>query len=170
MVSIGPYVEELNFRHMFDIPDLRVKRKQCYPKGTIMGIIERTPQFSKFRQIIKNARMEGPLGDLQVDATLFITSDEYLTEMDESVVQKMDMSTARHIVKSSMLKRNITSDLLKDSPATYFNTEDSPNRLFVSNISGRTYINNDINIVDGDIFASNGVIHVIDKLILPLMV
>ena len=36
MVSIGPYSESMNFRHMFDIPDLRghLPSKGCLSKLT----------------------------------------------------------------------------------------------------------------------------------------
>ena len=82
----------------------------------------------------------------------------------------MDQSTARNIIKSSMLNRRITSDLLEDSPAAYFLTTHPPNRLFVTNISGHTHINNDTNVINKNIQAINGIIHVVDKMLWPLII
>ena len=66
-----------------------------------------------------------------------------------------------------MLDRKIPSELLEDSPASYFMTKDPPNRLFVSNISGRTYINNNVNVIHKDMMFANGIIHVVDALLWP---
>ena len=82
----------------------------------------------------------------------------------------MDDASARHIVMSLMLNRRIRTDLLIDSPASFFLTRDPPNRLFISNISGKTYINNDTSINKFDIPTRHGVIHVIDNLIFPVII
>jgi len=172
MVSIGPDTQSHNFSHMFNMPDIRgpLPLKINCP-NTLMGIITTNPDFSKFRYMVKIARLGGILNDIQADFTIFIPSDKALESAEglgEEVFINMDDSTARHIVLSSMLNRRITSELLADSPASYFITRDPPNRLFVSNISGKTCINTDINIIHTDIIASNGIIHVIDNLIRPI--
>lgn len=168
MVSIGPNSQSYNFTHMFSIPDLRghlPKQEEC--PNSLMSIISNHKDFSKFRYMVKLAKLEGILNDKQADFTLFIPSDRAISGLGDNVFINMDDATARHIIKTSMLDRKITSELLSDSPASYFITKDQPNRLFITNISGRTYINNDINIIHKDMLASNGIIHVIDKLIWP---
>jgi uncharacterized surface protein with fasciclin (FAS1) repeats len=79
----------------------------------------------------------------------------------------MDVSFARHIIKTSMLNKKIPSELLEDSPFSFFNTNDPFNKLLISNINGETFINNNIKIIQKDIIATNGIIHIIDNLILP---
>lgn len=169
MVSIGPDTQSYNFTHMFNIPDIRGPfplKVNC--PNTLMDIIEKNPDFSKFRYMVKIARLNSILNGIQADFTIFIPSDKAIEGLGEEVFINMDDSTARHIVLSSMLNRRITSELLADSPASYFITRDLPNRLFITNISGKTCINTDINIIYTDIIASNGIIHVIDKLIWPV--
>ena len=40
-------------------------------------------------------------------------------------------------------------------------------RLFVTNMNGKTYINNNIQVIEKDLDALNGTVHVIDNLIWP---
>ena len=168
MVSIGPNSQSYNFTHMFSIPDLRghlPKQKNC--PNSLMSTISNHPDFSKFHYMVKLGKLEGILNSPQADFTLFVPSDRAIAGLNEAVFMNMDDGVARHIIKSSMLNRRIPSELLEDSPASYFITKDPPNRLFITNMSGRTYINNDINIIHKDMITSNGIIHVIDKLIWP---
>jgi hypothetical protein len=171
MTSTGPYSQSNNFQHMFDLHDLR----GCLPKkgecsNSLLALINNHTDFTKFKYIVKLSKLDGILNNPQADFTLFVPSDDAIQGLGEEVFINMDDATARHIVKSSMLDRKIPEELLKDSPASYFLTKDPPNRLFISNISGRTCIENDINIIHFDMQAANGIIHVIDKLIWPTII
>jgi len=171
MTAIGPYSQSYNYTHMFDQKDLRgclPKEKEC--SNSLMGIISKHPDFSKFKYIVKLGKLEGILNNPQADFTLFIPSDRALRSLGslgDDVFVNMNDATARHIVKSSMLDRKIPKELIQDSPASYFITKDPPNRLFVRILSGRTYIGNEINVIHFDIQAANGIIHVVDNLIWP---
>ena len=170
MVSIGPYSQSYNYTHMWDKGDLRpcpYKKKKEFCPHSLMGAINSHPDFTKFNYLVKLARLENVLDNSQANFTLFIPSDNALQGINENIFSNMDDATARHIVKSSMLDYRYPSEIIENSPAIYYNTKDHPNRLFVSNISGRTYINNDINVIHKDMITSNGIIHVIDKLIQP---
>lgn len=172
MVSIGPYSQSYNYTHMYDFGDLRAcgKQKSEYCPHALMGIISSHPDFQKFHHMVSVARLEHILNDSQANFTLFVPSDAAINGLGNEIFLNMDDGTARHIVKSSMLDYRIPSEILESSPASYFMTKDPPNRLFIGNISGKTFINNDINVIHKDILASNGIIHVIDKLIWPDMV
>lgn len=168
MVSIGPYTESYNCTHMWDKGDLRsFHKKEQFCPHSLMGIIHSNADFTKFNYLVKLARLENILDNSQANFTLFVPSDKALEGINENVFSNMDDATARHIVKSSMLNYRYPSEILENSPAIYYNTRDPPNRLFISNISGHTYINNCINVIEKDVLTSNGIIHVIDKLIKP---
>ena len=171
MVSSGPYTQSMNQTHMFDLPDLRGPLPiiiKC--PNSLSGIVDSHPDFTKFKYMLNLAKLDTLYGDLQADFTIFVPSDNALRHINNNVFLNMNKNTARHIIKSSTLKRKITSAILSDSPASWFHTMDPPNRLFVTNINGKTYLNNTINVVHKDIPASNGIIHVIDGLIWPEMV
>jgi uncharacterized surface protein with fasciclin (FAS1) repeats len=150
---------------MFDFVDLRGNnQKKQYDSNSIMGVINNTKYFSKFKNIVKKAMMDDILGSQQANFTLFIPTDLGIRNKN---LDNIDVGTARQIVKSCMLNRKITSELLEDSPTSFFITNDSYNRIFVRNINGITYINDDIKIIHKDIIIGNGIIHVIDKLLEP---
>lgn len=168
MVSIGPYSQSMNFTSMFDPSDLRGHLpKETVCPNSIADIVNTHSDFSKFRYLLKLSKLEGLYGAAQANCTLFVPSDDALKHIDNNAFLNMDDATARHIVRTSTLDRRITSDILADSPAAWFHTRDKPNRLWVTNISGRTYINNCVNVIHKDMAAVNGIIHVVDNLIWP---
>ena len=79
----------------------------------------------------------------------------------------MDQGTAYSIVRSSLLKYRIPSEVLEDSPQAYYYTMSEENRLMITNISGNTYINGNVKIIKKDILCTNGLIHVTDGLFIP---
>lgn len=165
MVSNGPSTQSNNFTHMFDFVDLRGNAfEKKYDSNSIMGVINNTKYFSKFKNIVKKAMMDDILESQQANFTLFIPTDLGIGNKN---FDDIDVGTARQFVKCCMLNRKITSELLEDSPTSFFITNDSYNRIFVRNINGITYINDHIKIIHKDIIIGNGIIHVIDKLLEP---
>lgn len=168
MTSIGPYSEKTNLSYMYDKVDLRgpLPQKIDIP-GSLSWIISMTPNFSKFRYILRLAKLDDMLCDLNVNYTVFVPTDESLSDIPENVFLNMDLLTARSIIQASILKRKITSDILSDSPCSYFMTLNPYTRLFVTNVNGQTSIDNHINIIKSDIMANNGIIHATNGLIKP---
>jgi transforming growth factor-beta-induced protein len=171
MTSIGPYHQKTNMTFMFDKHDLRgslPQKTECI--NSISNIISMNPDFSKFRYILRLSKLDNLYNDKQANFTLFVPSDACLSNIPDAVFVNMDLLTARSIIKASTLNRKITSDILSDSPCAYFMSNSSINRLFVSNNNGQILINNNINVIGKDIMAENGIIHVIDNLIWPLII
>jgi uncharacterized surface protein with fasciclin (FAS1) repeats len=165
MVSNGPSTQSNNFTHMFDFVDLRGNNSEKkYDSNSIMSIINNTRYFSKFKYIVKKALMDDILASQQANFTLFIPTDIGIGNKN---LDDIDVGAARQIVKSCMLDRKITSELLEDSPSSFFKTNDPYNRIFVRNIGGITYINDDIKIIHKDIIRNNGIIHITNKLLEP---
>lgn len=173
MVSIGPNSQSLDFNSMYFMNDLRGDLpKKVFNSNSITSKLFNDPNFTKFSYILKLSNLENLYSDNQADFTLFAVSDKSLTNMNENIFINMDRAVARHIILSSSLERRITGDLLSYSPASYFLTRNKPNisRLFVSNINDTTYINNDIQVLEKDILCKNGIIHIVDNLIYPIMI
>jgi len=170
MTASGPYTESLDIRQMFQMGDLRGPLPQLAScSKSLTGIIENHPDFTKFKYILSLADLGGIYDDIQADFTLFVPSDAAIAGLPEGVLTNMDMSTARHIVRSSTLRRRLSGDILEQSPASWFTTLDPPNRLWITNISGQTYVNNDVKVIHKDMTANNGLIHVVDALLWPNM-
>ena len=172
MVSIGPNSQSSNFSHMFDIRDIRLfpPNKEQYFPNSIMENLRTNLNFTKFLYIVRLAKLEKLLNSPEREFTLFVPSDKDISDINEDLFINMDYPTAQHIVRSSMLENRITSDILEDNPACYFTTKDPINKLFVTNVDGKTYINKKIQVIDKDIILSNGIIHVVDKLLMPVII
>ena len=171
MVSNTPNTQSYDFTHMYNFTDLRKPKNKLNNicKNSLMSIINDNKDFSKYKYMIHLAQLENMFSSLQAEFTIFIPSDKYIEELGENIFINMDSSTARHIIKSTMIDKKIPSELLQDSPVFYLKTKDPPNNLFITNISDNIYINNDVKIIEKDIITKNGIIHVIDKMIIPLI-
>jgi len=164
----GPYSASYNFTSMFNMTDKRGQLPITKPcPGTLLDIIEKNPDFSKFRYLVKLAAQEDVLNAPQANFTIFVPSDRSLKNINDNVFINMDTTTAWYIVKSCMVKNKIPSEILEDSPAAYYYTLSEGNRLFITNISGITYLNNSIEVIHKDIMCTNGIIHVINGLFIP---
>ena len=164
MVSVGPDSQPCNLTHMFDFFLRSQTGHKTLDQDSLFGIINRTEDFSFFKRIVENAMMCDILNSSQTDFTLFVPHNDAFLGKD---LNYMDISLARHIVRTSTLDKKITSELLEDSATSYFATKDPPNRLFVRNFNGDTFINDQAKVVYKDIIATNGIIHIVDKLIIP---
>ncbi len=166
MTSIGPYSEKTNLSYMYDKVDLRgpLPQKKDFP-SSLAWIISMTPNFSKFRYILRLSKLDEMFSDQQSSYTVFVPTDESLSNIPENIFLNMDLLTARSIIQASTLKNRITSDVLSDNPCSYFMTLNPYTRLFITNANGQTSIDNDINVVKSDIMVNNGIIHVTDGLI-----
>jgi len=165
MVSIGPNSQSNNFSHMFDnnpIPN-------TIPKNTILAQIYNHPDFTYFKKLTKKSGLENILADLQADITLFIPDDNLLSLEDKKYILNADRITAMNIIKNCMLNKRITSDILKENKASYFITRNPKNKLLVSYFNQDLLINDQIKIIFSDIECINGLIHITDNLIKPLI-
>jgi hypothetical protein len=169
MASLTPNSTALMNSHMYDFVDLRkcIKGPPSYCKGSLMDIINSNPDFSRFAYIIKLARLDTVFNDIQANFTVFVPSNCYIKNISEGVFTNLDISSARQIVLASTLKYRMTSDILKDSPASYFITMNPINSMFITNMNNITYISNCISIIHYDIEATNGIIHVTDQMLWP---
>lgn len=169
MVSITPDTQSYLFTHMSSFVDYRsVKPPElCTHKNSIYDFLYSNVEFSKFKSVVDKAQMIPFLDEIQANATIFIPSDKYLQHIPADFFSNMDIGLARQIVSSSTLPRIIDRDLLTSSPVCYLYTRNPDMRMYVTNINSRTTINNCINVIQYDIQRTNGIIHLVDNIILP---
>jgi hypothetical protein len=172
MVSLGPYNQPFDLRQMYDFVDWKNPQKNhlsCItPKQSLMGILENNPNFSMFSKIIKNARLNLMFSDDQANYTLFVTPDHELIKhkFTHEIIDNMDIGTSRQIAFFSMLHNSIDQKLLQASPVGIFPTVDRSNTLKIFTISNVTTLQNNVNIIHFNYFATNGIIHVTDNLLI----
>lgn len=172
MTSVGPYNQSYDLSFMYSIPELRSVESVNLntTSNSLLDIINSHEDFRKFRYILNLSGMANKYSDPQANFTIFVPSDATLSKIPEEIFINMDISLARSIIKSSTLKRRISSKILEYSPADYFITTDPINKLFVTNNNRITMINKYINVIHKDQEADNGLLHVIDGLIWPITI
>ena len=170
MTANGPYTQSFNYTHMFDFidPNANCFKYARYRKNSLYGKLVETNTFSIFKRIVQQADMNNILDNEQANFTLFVPSDEYiLKKYGINVFINLDKGTAVSIVKSSMLDKRITSELLQYSPMSYFFTKYPPNKLYISNVNFDMTINCSVKTLEKDIICDNGIIHVVDDFVNP---
>ena len=90
--------------------------------------------------------------------------DRYISD---NYIKQLDIGLAREIVKASILDRKINSDLLNSTPVTYYYTKNPLMRMYYTYLYGKSVINNCSTVLKYDINLSNGLIHIINGLIVP---
>lgn len=179
---MGPHTTgSSDYQYMYDLPDL-MPHHPANPlqvskgnSGTVLSLIRNNPDFSIFSYIVGFARMDGMLDDPQFNGTVFVPSDSYLESMDfpRAIIENLRRSTARAIVEYSILQERITESVLRSSPVSHYMTRYNPcKRLLIENMRGVTTLqaNGDITVVHYNALLSNGIIHVIDNLLVPEVV
>lgn len=167
MVSYGPDIQSLNYTHMYSFVDYRGCR--CEPqitKGSIYDYVNSQPDMKLFKKVIDNSLLTGQLNDKEANFTIFIPTDDYLKKYyHPNYFDNLDGNEAKSLMDSCILNRRISSDIIKSSPVAYYSTRNLAMRMFVTNISGETILNNCAKVVKFDINLNNGVIHIIDNLL-----
>ena len=164
MTSCGPNTQSLNYTYMFPS---KIVKKKGYTKGSIMDLLNTHPDFTKFTYIVKLAELDILLDQEQANFTLFVPSDtelKYNNQID-TIISNMDKGDAKQLVSALLLDGRLPKEILTDSPASYYTTKNNSNRMFITNINGNTKINNDVTVLHFDIIRTNGIVHVVDKLI-----
>jgi len=154
---------------MYDFADLR----SCEPpkfvpnEKSLMWYITNNSELSKFKRIIDRANLFPTLSNIQGNCTLFIPTNAYLENYNEDFFSRLDVGSARQIVNCTVIDRFIDKDIITALPVGYYTTRNKQNRMYVTNISGQTELNDRARIVQYNICLNNGMIHIIDNLLIP---
>jgi len=171
MTSSGPYTQSYNFTHMYDMVDLRGSLPRAVPcPGSLWALISERNEFLKFKFLVERAQLIGFFNNAQANYTVFIPTDVALARtVPEAVFVNMDILTARAIVRSSTLFERLSSEVLQHDPVYTLITADTNNRLRVSNGPFGTVLNESLRVIQFDILCTNGIAHVIDGLMRPIV-
>lgn len=170
MTSFAPNTQSYNFTHMYDFEDLRTTKKPipCVTQGSMYDFLYKNKsKFSKFLTILERSGMIGQLNNIEANFTLFVPDDRYLSHIPDEFFTYMDNGLAKQIFHSSSIIRKLDKKLLTSSPVAYYITQNPQMRMYVTNISGKTVLNNCATVRHFDIELNNGYIHVIDNVLAP---
>ena len=169
MVSYHGYWQYQDIIQANPVPKKDVCR---IPLNTISGFIHsRSGEYQLFGWMIKLVDMELKMGHEQFDQTLFLVNDANLRAQfgnDDSFFINMDKHQAIHIVGAHLLNKKIHKKTLESQRLTKLFTKNQQTELMFLNNYGDITINNMARLVEADIKLQNGVIHIIDRLLLPV--
>jgi len=167
MVSNAPNSQSLNYTHMWNQTDLRgplPKSKAC--GNTLLSALDENSDFSFFRKIVAKAKMEDILNSSQANITLFVPSNLLMSEKMKDI-DSIDTLKARQIIRASSLENKISSEIFAGCQSLSLVTCDPSNRLLITSDNKSTFINGEIKLVEYDLISENGIIHTIDRPIIP---
>ena len=134
-----------------------------YTESTLTGVIWNDPRFTIMKKILGISKLAGeyntnPPG--RFGFTMLIPSDDILPREFRDF--DPDIGTARRIILASTLKGIIPFDVFSGVYG-FYNTRDPPTVLYIEG----TNIGKTVNIIEGNITAANGMIHIVDKMLSP---
>lgn len=170
MSYCGPSQQSLNMTHMFDFVDYRTCKPPEYTanENTVAWYLLNNKEVSLFAHIVKRSGMMNLFSGSLNNSTLFIPTDSYIKNPKVlNFIKNIDVGDARQIVNASTMNNILNSDIMRSVPNAYYTTRNPHMRAYIFNVSGDTYINDTIKIVQSDICLKNGMIHILDNLIIP---
>lgn len=159
---IGPYVPLLN-----NDTHSMVKPDNFIDKTSITGILT-NGSYTKFSKIVTKSGLFHHFAHPQANFTLFVPADKYIKHVTDKYIDSLDRYTSHKIVKGLMIDKIIDGRLLYHSMACSYQTKNG-SELFIVKKNDVLIINKSIQIKEVDIKASNGVIHVIDSILMPFI-
>lgn len=169
MTSIQGYNQSYDYTFMYDQQDWQsVKGKQVPNKGSILSWLTKQGEFRIFLYMIHLAQLDDLFNSPCSGVTLFVPTDESIkSKYAESTFVNMSIQTARNMVLYHTLDRQISTTLLKRQKHAHINTKNGSEKILL-NVAESTNIislDNMASVVFGDNIASNGLIHIIDNLL-----
>lgn len=152
-----------------------------YSEHSILGVISRTPELSKFYQLVKFTKMEETL-DLSNRTTIFVPNNDAFNKKTD--IELTDFLNVKNIIMSSMIKGIYNrEDLLKNITYKQYNTRTGKsefrtlprtyysyrpyNKIVIDKRKDMLTVNGKVNIVKDSISTDNGIIHIIDGILTP---
>lgn len=153
-------------------------KKTQYPILTsgvlnITQYLESKPdQFSLFKQILDKSGYSGFLGAYGAYTIFTPTNDgvkAYLKAVNKTSVDQIDANTCKDLVKIHLIQDTISTSQFTDGKLPSITMYGQYLTTGAANVNGTTTItiNRQANLVQGNIRTGNGIIHVIDNVLVP---
>lgn len=134
--------------------------------GTIGGVLASDPRISTLSGLVKATGLESTFSQTGASFTLFAPADTAFATLPPETLRTVlaDMTKVREILSYHVVQRKLTSaDLASSTSLTTLQGE----ALTLSNSGGDVTINGKVKLVGAPIETGNGVIYIIDQLLLP---
>ena len=138
---------------------------QAVQHQTIAGVAASSPQFSTLVKLVKQAGLAGALSG-NTRLTLFAPTNAAFAKVPKATLAALgaDKAALRRVLLYHVVKGKVTAAQvvkLKSAP-----TLAGP-RIAIAVRNGAVYLNGTTKVTKTDVGASNGVIHVVNRVLLP---
>ena len=147
-------------------PDLSPDRDpeiDTQPNVSLLELISMTQQLSEFHELIQIADMDDLLQDGPV--TLFIPVNNAFNALSEELMEeyRQDEEALRELLGQHMYEGELISQFFSDGQEL----EMVNGQTAIISISPMGYEINNVNIIQIDVEATNGLIHIVNEVIFP---
>tara|TARA_Y100000389_G_C17420796_1_gene496595 strand:- start:377 stop:829 length:453 start_codon:yes stop_codon:yes gene_type:complete len=135
-------------------------------RHSILEYILNTEYFSNFLQLVFKAQLEKFFNEIEyTNITLFLPIDSGFKNFN---IKNINIPRAREIVLSAVLNKRVISELFRTSKYSQYFSKN--NKKILITIQDNIKINNNIDIINDNIFLKNGIIHIINKPLIPYLI
>jgi transforming growth factor-beta-induced protein len=139
--------------------------------NTIADIAVATSEFSILVEALMKADLVGAVADMGAELTVFApTNDAFvalLAELGASSLDDVPVETLKSILLYHVIGSKAMSSNLASGYFPTLSTFSGNNMSMYIEVDGGVMINNSTTVTTADVEADNGVIHIVDKVILP---
>ncbi|MBD2359478.1 fasciclin domain-containing protein [Tolypothrix sp. FACHB-123] len=132
----------------------------------IQGVVQANPSLTTLTNLIKEANLTDKLGDGPY--TLFAPSDQAFAALPEVTKQRLSQPENRELLRQVLayhvVPGNLTANQLQSKEVNTLGN--NPVNIKTDQANNEVRVN-DARVIQPDIQASNGVIHIVDRVILP---
>ncbi len=136
---------------------------------TVADVALRSPVHTTLETAVILAGLDGALSDPTADLTVFAPTDDAFNAVDPAVLNALLADPAdslTNVLLYHVLGAQVSAQDIIDNNITAATTLQGED-ISVDASSGSVVLNSNVNVVITDIFATNGVVHVIDGVLLP---
>jgi len=165
-------IEERDIEGMNGV--LHVIDKVIFPATESAGdILRKSSNYSMFLQAMEQVLESDPQaielrrGQTSSSYTFLVPTDEAFRNVGASRLRRLqnDQSYMTKVIKNHVTQSMMASQAFR--PNLTYEVPTRQNAVGLCKRNGKLTVNKDANVVKEDIVSSNGIIHIIDKLLLP---
>jgi uncharacterized surface protein with fasciclin (FAS1) repeats len=136
----------------------------------IKDVVAANPSLSTLRNLLDETDLDEKLDD-SGSYTLFAPSDQAFAALPEVTRQRLLKPQNRQLLKQVLAYHVIPGNLSADQiqPGEILTLGNNPVNVQIDQANNQVRVN-DARVIQADIQASNGVIHIVDRVILPPMI
>lgn len=177
MTSASGYYPYQDLVQTYSVDDLRYipNKPYHYHRDSIAGYLSSSGDFTILLYLLRTAKMDVIIDQLQFQSTLFACPDSMLRmRFDDDFYMNLDRGSIIKLVNVHILPRVVNEKTLRSKKLSILQTKDDYSKLtFINNGEEMPLLVNgakngiDCHIVSPTIECNNGVIYIIDDLLLP---